>query len=109
MPIKTKEAKKIVIPQDSDVKDAIDNSGFKQTLVDTLQESNTARNEMKVVLHELLRQPDTINEIKDIVIKVDRDAIKAFWSKFGFTTWSAIIFVLGVVTTVVITNLLNKP
>lgn len=96
---------KIKIPTDSDIKGAV----FKQSLVDTLQESNTARNEMKATLHELLRQPDTILEIKEIVDKSDRDSIKVFWKKFGFAVWSGIIFILGVVVTIVITNFLHKP
>lgn len=100
--------KKLTIPQDSDIKGAIDTGGFKESLVDTLQESNTARHEMKLVLHEILRQPDTIAEIKAIVDKTDRDAIKAFWSKFGFAVWSGFIYLLGIITTIIITNLLTK-
>ena len=94
--------KNISIPEDSDVKEA-----FKQSLVDTLQESNTARNEMKGVLHELLKQPDTIKEIECIVHNTDRDAIKVFWKKFGFTVWSGIVFVTGIVTTVFIKKILG--
>ena len=97
-----KPKKKIPIPQDSDVKNALETVDFKQSLVDTLQESNTARNEMKAVLHEILRQPDTQTEIKEIINKIDRDAIKAFWIKFGFAIWSGIVFVLGVVVTILI-------
>lgn len=100
--------KKIPIPEDSAVKDAVDESDFKQSLVDTLQESNTARNEMKAVLHELLRQPDTREEIKNILDETDRNAVRAFWKKFGFATWSAIIFIAGVVVTVLITKALGK-
>jgi hypothetical protein len=100
--------KKLIIPQDSDIKGALNTSGFKESLVDTLQESNTARHEMKLVLHEILKQPDTIAEIKAIIDKTDRDAVKAFWSKFGFAVWSGIVFLFGVVVTVIITNLLTK-
>ena len=35
------------------------------------------RKEMKTVLHEILRQPDTIEEMKDLINKLDRDAVKA--------------------------------
>ncbi|OGN02956.1 MAG: hypothetical protein A3G02_00185 [Candidatus Yanofskybacteria bacterium RIFCSPLOWO2_12_FULL_44_13b] len=104
----TKSSKKIVVPQDSDIGGAIEISDFKQSLVDTLQESNMARAEMKAVLHEILKQPDTITEIKDIIDKTDRDSVKAFWSKFGFTVWSAIVFILGVIATVLMQNYLNK-
>lgn len=99
-----KTKKKIPIPRDSDIENAVDTTEFKQSLVDTLQESNMARNEMKAVLHEILKQPDTINEIKDIINKADRDSVKVFWSKFGFAVWSAIVFVAGVITTVLITR-----
>lgn len=102
--------KKITIPADSDTKEStVEEGDFKQSLVDTLQESNTARNEMKTVLHEILKQPDTINEIKEIIDKADRDTVKAFWKKFGFAVWSALIFAAGVVTTILITNALHKP
>ncbi len=102
-----KPKRTIQIPQDSDVKGAIE-SNFKESFVDTLQESNTARNEMKVVIHELLRQPDTISEIKAIIDKCDRDAIKVFWKKFGFVVWSAVVFLLGSIATVIIENLISK-
>lgn len=101
------KGKKIVIPDDSDVKDALGADEFKQSLVDTLQESNTARAEMKTVLHELLRQPDTIEEIKTIVEKIDRNSVRVFWKKFGFAVWSALLFALGVIVTVIITNALQ--
>lgn len=95
--------RKIAVPQDSDIKDAVAApEAFKQSLVDTLQESNTARGEMKVVLHELLKQPDTITEIKKIIDKVDRDAVKVFWSKFGFAVWSALTFTAGIVVSILI-------
>ena len=100
--------KKIAVPQDSDVKDALETSDFKQSLVDTLQESNTARNEMKVVLHELLRQPETITEIKNILDRVDRDDFKVFIKKFGFLVVNALTFALGVVVTVLITKALGR-
>lgn len=100
--------KKVPIPEDSSVQDAVKESDFKQSLVDTLQESNTARNEMKAVLHEILRQPDTQSEIKNIIDKVDREAVKAFWKKFGFATWSAIIFALGVIFTAVVGKIVGK-
>jgi hypothetical protein len=50
--------KKISIPQDSDVNEAVETSpsAFKQTFVDTLQESIFARNEMKAVLHEICKK-----------------------------------------------------
>lgn len=99
--------KTIPIPKDSDVKDALATGEFTQSLVDTLQESNKARNEMKTVLHELLRHPDTMEEIKSIVNKADRDYVKAFWSKFGFAVWSAIIFVLGSIITIFIQSILR--
>lgn len=102
-----KSTKQISVPQDSVVGGAIETSNV-DSFVGMLQESNTARKEMKSVLHEILRQPDTIAEIKDIVNKVDRDSIKVFWSRFGFTVWSAIVFVGGVVVTIVITNYLHK-
>jgi hypothetical protein len=99
----------IPVPEDSDVKNALGAPGdFKQSLVDTLQESNTARSEMKAVLHELLRQEDTRKEIQNLVKELDRDAVKAFWSKFGFTVWSAAVFVAGVAVTIIITKLLDK-
>ena len=98
-----KNKQNIPIPQDSDIKNAFKSEGdFKQSLVDTLQESNTARTEMKSVLHELLRQQDTTQEIKEIINKIDRDAVKVFWSKFGFTVWSTILYILGVATTLII-------
>ena len=56
----------------------LDESDLKQSLVDTLQESNTARNEMKAVLRELMRQPDKRDQIKTIIDKIDRDAVNAF-------------------------------
>lgn len=95
--------KNIPIPEDSDVKGA-----FKQSLVDTLQESNTARNEMKGVLHELLKQPDTVKEIEAILNSIDRSAVKAFWKKFGFAAWSGIVFMGGIVITIVIEKALGK-
>lgn len=100
--------KNIPIPEDSVIKDAIDTSDFKQSLVDTLQESNTARNEMKIVVHEILRQPDTIIEINEIVRSVDRKAMELWWSKFGFMIWSAFIFALGVTVTVGIQKFLSN-
>lgn len=103
-----KTKKKIPIPKDSDVSKAIETTDFKQSLVDTLQESNTARNEMKIVLHELLRQPDTITEINCIIENLDRNSIRLFWKKFGFATWSAIIFIAGSVVTVLISKALGK-
>ena len=99
--------KKITIPQDSDVKDAIDTSDFKQSLVDTLQESNTARNEMKVVLHEILQSPETIAEVKNIIDKTDRDNFKLFLKKFGFLVVNGISLVIGVIVTILITRLLR--
>lgn len=105
-----KFSKKIKAPEDSSISSSVqtDADGFKQSLVDTLQESNTARNEMKVVLHEILKQPDTIQEITDIINKVDRNAIRAFWSKFGFAVWSAIVFIAGIGVTILIENSLHK-
>lgn len=103
-----KTPKKINVPADASIEGAVETNDFKQSLVDTLQESNTARNEMKVVLHELLKQPDTIQEITDIVNKCDRNSVRAFWSKFGFAVWSAIIFTAGVVVTILITNSLTN-
>lgn len=100
--------RKIEAPQDSDIKNAAETSDFKQSLVDTLQESNTARNEMKEVLHEILRHPETISEVKAIIDKIDRDSVKAFWSKFGFTVWSVIVFITGVGATILIENFLKK-
>jgi len=96
----------IEVPQDSDVGGALGKGVFKQNLVLTLQESNTARNEMKSVLHDLLRQEDTRTEIEEIIKKLDRDTVKAFWSKFGFAVWSAIVFLLGIVVTIFIQKLL---
>ena len=103
-----KNKKKITVPQDSDVQDAVETQDFKDSLVDTLKESNTARNEMKVVLHELIKQPDTIKEIQDIINKTDRDTAKAFWKKFGFAIWSGIVFVAGIILTVLIERGLGK-
>ncbi len=97
---------KIPVPKDSDVGDAVETTDFKDSLVSTLQESNTARNEMKAVIHEILRQPDTIDAIKAIVIEVDRDAIKVWWSRFGHTVWSGFIFVLGIAVTIAVQRLL---
>lgn len=100
--------KKLTVPKDSVVGGAIETSAFKQSLVDTLQESNTARTEMKTILHEILRQPDTIQEIKDIINKADRDSVKAFWSKFGFTVWSVIVFILGVAVNAIMQKFIGK-
>lgn len=99
---------KIAVPKDSDAGKAVEISPQAQALVDTLQESNTARKEIKAVLHEILKQPDTIVEIKDIINEIDRDAVKSFWKKFGFATWSGIMFVVGIVVTVLITNALHS-
>lgn len=101
--------KKITAPEDSTAKDAASTTGdFKQSLVDTLQESNTARAEMKSVLHDLLKHPDTIKEIENIVHDTDRNAVKIFWKKFGFATWSAILFCAGAIVTVLITKALGR-
>ena len=59
--------KQISIPKDSSVTGAVEVQDFKQSFVDTLQESNSAREQMKIVLHELLRQPDTVEEITNII------------------------------------------
>jgi len=55
--------RKISIPQDSVVGGATETSDV-DSFVGMLQESNTARKEMKTVLHEILRQPDTIEEMQ---------------------------------------------
>ena len=103
----SKQSEKISIPADSDVKNALGSDDFKQSLVDTLQESNTARAEMKVVLHEILRQPDTIGELKTIIDKIDRDSVKIFWSKFGFAVWSGFTFALGAIVTILISKFIR--
>ena len=97
---------KVPVPQDSDASKAakVSDSGFKDSLVDTLQESNTARNEMKAVLHEILKQPDTIAEVKEILDKADRDEFKLFLKKFGFAVVNGLSFVIGIIVTVLITK-----
>ncbi|HBB44204.1 MAG: hypothetical protein UW27_C0011G0004 [Parcubacteria group bacterium GW2011_GWA1_44_13] len=97
--------RKISIPQDSVVGGATETSDV-DSFVGMLQESNTARKEMKTVLHEILRQPDTIEEMKDLINKLDRDAVKAFWSKFGFTVWTSAVFILGSIVTAFIKKFL---
>lgn len=100
--------KKITVPEDSTAKDAANTTDFKQSLVDTLQESNTARAEMKSVLHELLKQADTKTEIENIIKETDRKAIQLFWKKFGFATWSAMIFTAGVIITAIVEKIVGR-
>lgn len=100
-----KTSRKISVPKDSVVGGTIQTNDV-DSFVGMLQESNTARKEMKTALHEILRQPDTLEEIRQIINKTDRDAVKAFWSKFGFAVWSGLIYVLGVVTTLIIQKLM---
>ena len=102
-----KNKKEIYVPKDSDINSAVKTSEFKDSLVNTLQESILARNEMKAVLHEILKHPDTQIEIKNIIDTIDRDAIKEFWKKFGFATWSAIIFTAGVILTAIVEKIIG--
>jgi hypothetical protein len=96
--------KNIEIPADSSVTRASTNTDFKDSFLGVLKESNSARNELRIVVCEALRMPETIADLKEIVNSVDRDAIKVFWGKFGFTVWTAIVFVLGVIATTWIQN-----
>ena len=62
---------------------------------------------MRAVLHELLKQPETVEEITGLINKIDRDAVRLFVKKFGSLVLNGVMFALGVVVTILITKALG--
>ncbi len=87
--------------------------GSHEKIAETLSQTATKQIKMEEmfasVFRKLVEKDSKIKTaIEDIIKKSDRDTVKLFWKKFGFATWSAIVFILGVIITVVIQNLLKK-
>ncbi len=51
---------------------------------------------------------ETRNSIKDLVHEVEKDNLKFWWKKIGMWTLSAIIFLTGSISTVIIEKVFHK-
>lgn len=99
---KTKTIKLNRSVSDADADKSIKDSEFNQKFVYNLGESNSSRNAIKDVMHEVFRSPETQEIIKNIVNNCDRDSVKVFWNKFGFIIWTAGAFVVGSIFTAIV-------
>jgi hypothetical protein len=50
---------------------------------------------------------DVKSAVGNMINEADRGAVRSFWKKFGFATWSAIIFIVGVLFTAIISHFIR--
>lgn len=82
-------------------------NGFKEYFTKTLGESIPARKEFKNLVLEVLEEPDTVEEIKKIIDKIDRNSASIFWKNFGSAIKTSFFFILGAVFTAVISHFIK--
>jgi hypothetical protein len=89
--------RQVNLPSDAEVGSAITATSekFKDSFIGTLKESNTAREELKSVMKDLLLSEEPKKIIADIVRNADRSYVHSFISRVGFALWSIISMALG--------------
>lgn len=85
-----------------------DNQKIATTFVEVASKQTDMEGVFATVFVKLLAKDEGIKTAVGALINTaDRNAVKAFWKKFGFAIWSAALFVLGLLVKVGI-DLLTK-
>lgn len=84
------------------------NEKFAETVCATFDGQSKTQDKMsEIFIKQLKSNPDIQTEIKTFIDKVDREFTNKLFKRIGFAGWSVLIFVAGVVITVIITNTLT--
>lgn len=81
--------------------------GTSEKIAETLFEASQKAVKMRTMIGNLLidmlqRDKKVRDELQLFIKKSDREAVTVFWKRFGFSIWSSIVFILGVIATVII-------
>lgn len=81
--------------------------GTSEKIAETLFEASQKAVKMKTMIGSLLtdliqRDRRVRIELQNFIKESDRDAVKVLWKRFGFLIWSSVVYIIGVITTVII-------
>ena len=85
-----------------------DNEKTALTLKSVFESQTKAQDALATTFVKLLNSDKVIESATWLVNRINGNKLKFLASKIGFAVWSAVLFICGVVVTVIITNILQK-